>query len=161
MDDGFCALARVGFCLAMSPFAFSHLSVSFFDWAKNETQKTHPSTALRLALRLRHGTSRNSRAKLAQTATRSVRGSSFALETTNRARPGVTARDPASRPTPDGHTFTPSHSSWPLETFAGPTGAEASRPTAGRFVEWQKRLTGKCSPRRPRSNTISSQQRGR
>jgi hypothetical protein len=58
-------------------------------------------------------------------------------------------------------SFTSSTSSWPLETFAGPTGAEAPRPPAGRFVGWQKRLAGKCSPRRPRSKTISSQQRGR
>jgi hypothetical protein len=43
------------------------------------------------------------------------------------------------------HTFAPSPSSWPLETFAGPTGAEAPRPTAGRFVRWQKRQAGKCS----------------
>jgi hypothetical protein len=65
----------------------SPLSVSFFDWAKNETQKTHPSTALRLALRVRHETNRkgpkghpvDSPALRAQTTIRLVRGFGFAL----------------------------------------------------------------------------------
>jgi len=92
--------------------ACSTLHVSFFDWAKNETRKTHSSfrassSAAPFAtptgtssLCSRRGTNRkgpkghpvDSPAKRAQTRSRSRRGSGFALETTNRARPGGTYR---------------------------------------------------------------------
>jgi len=79
---------------------FSILHVSFFDWSKNETQKSHTKpalarfapvarlSALRLALLLRRGTNRNSRDELAQTAIRSCSRLGFALQTTNRATSG-------------------------------------------------------------------------
>jgi hypothetical protein len=66
------------------------LSVSFFDWAKNETQKTHPSTALRRATALSCGTTWNLRSKIAQTTRRSDRALAPSPFTPNRARPGET-----------------------------------------------------------------------
>jgi hypothetical protein len=77
------------------------LSVSFFDWAKNETQKSpqvlprsarvaHPSTALRRATALACGTTWNSRSKIAQTTRRSDRALAPSPNSPDRARPGET-----------------------------------------------------------------------
>jgi len=84
-------------------------SVSFFDWAKNETQKSpqvlphsarvaHPSTALRRAAALWRGTNRkgpeghpvDSPAGWAQTAIRSFRAFASPPGSPDRARPGET-----------------------------------------------------------------------
>ena len=70
------------------------LMAHFFERPKKRAaKKVTRHTALRLALRVRHGTNSNSPALRAQTGVRSLRGFGSTLETTNRARPGGTTRE--------------------------------------------------------------------